>query len=487
MKLEFSLNNVGKQAAYALFVIAALTFSACRSNNDPEPVVPGEEEYIVLSGNLTTQTLSADNKYLLSGQVFVRDGQVLTIEPGTIIAGQRSSRGTLIVDRGGRIMAAGTATQPIVFTSNQAPGDRDRGDWGGIVLLGRARVNLENPSIEGITPAVQYGGTDDEDNTGVMTYVRVEFAGIELTPNNETNGITLGGVGRGTTFSHIQVSYGGDDGIEWFGGSVNGDHLVVFGTWDDCYDIDNGFSGNLQFGLSIRYPSYADQSESNGFEWDTDGDNNLTRFKTTAVVSNFTVIGPAIRINGVNNGISGNYRYGVDLRRNVAGSIFNSVFVGFPNAIRMNQSSVFPNYINSNVDNADRGVIANNIFYARTAGVVSGNTDYPAAVVQNYLAANDNTVQAGNDFQTPEAYLALGINPDLFFGTGSRILTQYPSTQNFAVATGTLTTGANFNYPKFREAARANQFDTSISYRGAFGATNWTQGWTEFNPVMISY
>ncbi|MFD2967896.1 hypothetical protein [Sphingobacterium bambusae] len=483
MKFEILLKAKSKQAALMLFAVAALAVSACRSNDDPQPIGPEEDEYVLLSGNLPTQTLSASNKYLLSGQVFVREGQVLTIEPGTIIAGERSSRGTLIVDRGGRIMAAGTATQPIIFTSNQAPGDRDRGDWGGIVLLGRARVNLESPSIEGITPAVQYGGTDDEDNTGVMTYVRVEFAGIELTPNNETNGITLGAVGRGTTFNHIQVSYGGDDGIEWFGGSVDGDHLIVFGTWDDCYDIDNGFSGNLQFGLSIRYPSYADQSESNGFEWDTDGDNNLTRFKTTAVFSNFTIIGPAID----GNAISGNYRYGVDLRRNVAGSIFNSVFVGFPNAIRMNQASVFPNYVNSNVDNGDRGVIANNIFYARTAGAVSNNADYPAATVQSYLAANENTVQAGADFQTAAAYTALGINPQLLFGTGLRILTQYPSTQNFAVTTGTITTGANFDYPKFRETTRAGKFDTNVAYRGAFGATDWTQGWTEFNPVMASY
>ncbi|WDF69764.1 hypothetical protein PQ465_05130 [Sphingobacterium oryzagri] len=487
MKFEFLLNNVSKQAVCALFAAAALTFSACSSDPGPEPVDP-EGEYQVLSGDISTRTLTANNKYLLSGQVFVRSGQVLTIEPGTIIAGERSSRGTLIVDRGGQIMAAGTATAPIIFTSNQAVGDRDRGDWGGIVLLGRAPVNLENPSVEGITPAVQYGGTSAEDNSGVMSYVRVEFAGIELTPNNETNGITLGGVGRGTQFNHIQVSYGGDDGIEWFGGNVNGDHLIVFGTWDDCFDIDNGFSGNLQFGLSIRYPSYADQSESNGFEWDTDGDNNLSRFKTTAVASNFTMIGPAIRTNEVNNSISGNYRYAVDLRRNVAGSIFNSVFVGYPNAIRMNQSSVFPNYVNASVDNADRGVIANNIFYARTAGVVSGSeATASVASITAYLTTNGNTVEAGNNFQTPQAYQALGINPDLFFGTGLRILTQYPSTQNFAVTTGTLATGANFNYPKFREANRANRFNTNVAYRGAFGATDWTQGWTEFNPVMRAY
>lgn len=454
------------------FLALAVSFAACNDDDNltPEP----EEDYEILTGDLSTRTLTANEKYLIRGQVFVRDGQVLTIEPGTVLFGEKSSKGTLIIDRGGRIIAQGTRENPIIMTSNQAPGDRDRSDWGGLVILGRARVNLPSPAIEGINPQVIYGGDDDDDDSGILEYLRVEFAGIELSANNETNGITLGGVGRGTKFEHIQVSYGGDDGIEWFGGSVNGKYLIVFGTWDDCFDIDNGFSGNLQFGLSLRYPSYADQSESNAFEWDTDGQNDPTRFTTTVVASNFTVIGPAIDGNSLN----ANFRHAVDLRRRIAGSIFNSVFVGFPTALRMNQNTVFPFYQDGS------GLIANNIFYARTNSVLSGST-VPVEDIAAYLAANDNVVQAGSDYQTSAAYQALGISPNLFFGT--KLKEQYDAHPNFAVTSGTITSGANFSYSKFSEAGRADQFDTSVAFLGAFGATDWTQGWTHFEPVSLVY
>lgn len=459
-----------KSIAVALSILA---IASCKKDPTPTPQPPGETEAVVLAGNLTTQTLTSDKKYLLRGQVFVREGQTLTIQPGTVIMGQKSSKGTLVIDRGGKIMAKGTKEKPIIMTSDQAPGNRSRGDWGGLVVLGKAPVNIPNPSIEGITPEVQYGGTDPNDNSGEMEFLRVEFAGIELSINNETNSITLGGVGRGTKFENIMVSYGGDDGIEWFGGTVDGKHLVSLATWDDCFDIDNGFSGNLQFGLSLRYPSFADQSESNGFEWDTDGQNDLTRTKTTVVASNFTVIGPFID----GNSASSNYRYGVDLRRNVAGSIFNSVFVGFPNAIRMNQSSVLPNYLDGT------GVIENNIFYAKTAGVVSGSSQ--ATEIQNYLTSKNNTVQAGADYEKSAAYTALGINPNLFYNKRLHDAA-FTTAPNFAVTSGTIATGASFANAKFSETNRTGKFQT-VAYRGAFGATDWTAGWTEFNPATKAY
>lgn len=465
---------------FSAALLSTVVFMSACSDDPITPVEQPDDDLIVLSEDISTRTLSANEKYLLRGQVFVRSGQVLTIEPGTVILGEKSSKGTLIIDRGAQIIANGTRENPIVFTSNQAAGDRDKGDWGGLVLLGRARVNLPSPAIEGITPQVVYGGEDDNDNTGSLQFVRVEFAGIELTPNNETNGITLGAVGRGTTFENIQVSYGGDDGIEWFGGSVNGKYLIVFGTWDDCFDIDNGFSGNLQFGLSVRYPSYADQSDSNGFEWDTDGDNDLTRFRTTAVASNFTVLGP--RIDG--SSISANFKHAIDFRRNIAGSIFNSVFVGFPTGVRFNQASVFPNY--DGAPATDKGIIANNIIYAQTTAILSGNTTYPAADIAAYLAANDNIVEAGADFQTTAAYTALGLKEDWFFGR-TRTNTQYPAHPSFTVTAGTLASGAKFDYAKLNEEGRADQFDKTVTFRGAFGATDWTAGWTHFDPINAAY
>lgn len=463
-------------ATLAMFAFAASCDKKDGDNNNNGNNNNGNEtEYVQLTGELSSQTLTKDKKYLIVGQVFVRDGQTLTIEPGTVIFGEKKSKGTLVIDRGGKLVADGTASEPIVFTSNQAIGDRDRGDWGGIVLLGNANVNIPNPSVEGIEPAVTYGGTDDADNSGSMQYVRVEFAGIELTPNNETNGITLGGVGNGTKFENIMVTYGGDDGIEWFGGSVNGKNLVVFGTWDDCFDIDNGFSGNLQFGLSVRYPSYADQSDSNGFEWDTNGTNEATAQPTTATVSNFTLIGPSKD----GNSYSGNFKYGVDLRRRVAANLFNSVVLGYPNAIRMNQNTVFPNY------QSGEAQVANNVFYAKTTKAVSGNGDYTADSILNYLAANDNVIEAGTEWQVPAAYQALGVNPELFFGR--TLNTEYAKHPNFAVTSGTIASGANFSYDAFQDANRSAQFDKTVTFKGAFGATDWTQGWTNFDPINTAY
>lgn len=448
---------------------------SCKDKNKPEPIPEPANELVILEGNIESQTLTADKKYLLSGQVFVKDGITLNIEPGTIILGEKKSKGTLIIDRGGKIYANGTKESPIIFTSNQEAGDRDRGDWGGIVILGKSKVNIPNPSIEGIEPQVHYGGNDDNDNSGVLEFVRVEFAGIELTPNNETNGITLAGVGKGTKFEHIMVSYGGDDGIEWFGGSVNGKYLVVFGTWDDCFDIDNGFSGHLQFGLSLRYPSYADQSDSNGFEWDTNGTNEATDQPTTPIVSNFTVIGPAID----GNSFSANFKYGLDLRRRVAANLYNSVIVGFPSAVRMNQNTVFPIYDSGDAE------IANNVFYAKTNKTVSGNNDITADDILNYLLDNDNVVEAGGEdnlYQLSSEYAALGLNPNLFFG--KKVNTQYPTHPNFAVTNGTIATGAQFSYTKI---AASNYIDKTVNFRGAFGNEDWTQGWTNFDPINAIY
>ena len=439
-------------------------------------------QYVELTGNLSTQTLTADKKYLIKGQVFVQNGQTLTIEPGTVVFGEKRTKGTLIINRGGKIMAEGTLARPIVFTSNQAPGDRDRGDWGGLVILGNASTNQIDPAIEGISPKVPFGGNpantessntpNDADNSGVLTYVRVEFAGIEISPNNETNSITMGGVGRGTKMENCMVSYGGDDGFEWFGGTVNGKNFISFNSWDDDFDVDFGYSGNVQFGVAVRYPSYADQSESNIFECDNGPNDNDVQPYTTGTFSNFTGIGPIKTGNRVGNA---NFKHAVDLRRRTAVSIVNSVFVGMPIGLRMNQPSVLAQYT------ANRGIIGNNIIispanFATGSGVTVDG-------ISAYLSANGNTVTVESNF-TDATWSTLGINPDLVYG--SRIDDQYPTNPNFAVTSGTLTSGANFSYAKFSEANRTGFFQT-VAYRGAFGSTDWTDGWAEFNPVNKTY
>ncbi|MDR6966650.1 hypothetical protein J2X31_000648 [Flavobacterium arsenatis] len=465
----------------SLFLSAAVMTSCSGDDNggttpdpDPDPVGP-----VVLTGDLTTQTLTNDKQYLLRGIVYVKNAQTLTIEPGTVIMGDKATKGTLVIVPGGKIIADGTAAEPIVFTSALEPGSRDRGDWGGLILLGKAKVNQAAPSIEGlaVSPETVYGGDIDADNSGILRYVRVEFAGIELTPNNETNSITLGGVGSGTVLENAQVSFGGDDGFEWFGGSVNGKNLIAFATWDDSFDVDFGYSGKNQFGLEVRYPSFADQSGSNSFECDNGPNDNVGvgqyNFLTTGVFSNFTCIGPRAI---VTQSINANYQHSLDLRRRTAVTIANSVFVGYPRGIRMNQQSVYDNYV------AGEGVLTNNVMVAdlQTYSVGSGMTA-TAADVNALWNATNTTITA---VPTPEQgglatiYTALGLNSNVFFG--GNVATAYSSNPTFTVTTGTLTAGASFVNPKL--AGLAN-----TTYVGAFGSTDWTDGWAEFNPISKEY
>jgi hypothetical protein len=468
---------------FSILALASLVaFSACNNKDDDDsPIVPGDD-LVELSGDLATQTLTADKQYLLKGQVFVRSGQTLTIEPGTVIFGDKRTRATLIVDRGGKIIADGTVDKPIVMTSNQEVGVRDRGDWGGLVILGNASTNQVDPAVEGITPAAFFGGNpanttasntpNDNDDSGIYRYLRVEFGGIELTPNNETNSITMGGVGRGTVMEYNMVSFGGDDGFEWFGGTVNAKYLISFCTWDDDFDCDYGWSGNVQYGLALRYPGFADQSQSNAFECDNGPNDNDVEPYTTGTFSNITAIGPIKTGNSVSNA---NYAHAMDLRRRTAISIFNSVLVGFPTGLRMNQPSVLANY------QAGRGALENNILMApRTTYAVGSGVNVDD--VKAYWEANNQLVDGAAE---DAKHSTVGINPDWFFG--SRLADAYPSNPNFVVTSGTAASGAKFDHPKFNEANRSNFFEKNVGFRGAFGATDWSNGWAEFNPVNKEY
>lgn len=460
--------------------LTIIGFTIISCSNDDNPIIvniipaPPVTPPIELKGDLVTRTLTKGNKYLIKGQTFVRAGVVLTIEPGTVIFGDKGTKGTLVIDRGGKLIAEGTAAEPIVFTSALAAGARDRGDWGGIVILGNAPVNQSSPAIEGISPAVIFGGSDNADNSGSLKYVRVEFAGIELTPNNETNCITLGGIGSATKMDYCQVSFGGDDGFEWFGGSINSKHLVVFATWDDCFDVDFGFTGKVQFGVTVSYGSYADQSGSNIFETDNGPNDNVTTLLTTGVFSNISGFGP--RISNTQT-INGNYQFLIDARRRTALTIANSVFVGFRAGLRFNQQSVFDNYA------AGTGVMTNNIMSAPIAAfsapTPATGVTVTAANIQSWWNAN-NITDVSNDL--PAVYLAFGLNTNIFFGTNTS--TGYASNPDFRItSSGTLVSGAAFTNPKLTDA-----FFTQTAYRGAFGSSaDWTDGWSEFNPISKAY
>jgi hypothetical protein len=311
-----------------------------------------------IQSDITTNTTwNSGTIYLLTGNRFVKNGATLTIEPGTIIRGDKASKGTLIVTKNGRINANGTQTQPIVFTSNEPTGQRGYGDWGGVVILGNATTNIPGGVgiIEGglLGQDATYGGTDDEDSSGVFRYVRIEFPGIAYQPNNEINGLTLGGVGSKTIIEYVQVSYSGDDSYEWFGGTVNGKYLIAHRGWDDDFDTDFGYRGKVQFALSMRNPSIADQSQSNGFESDNDGTGSGNTPITAPLFSNVTIIGP--KENGTPNSL---YRRALHLRRNTRTSVYNSLFMGYPTGLHIDGSAAQSNATNDTLQ-IERVVFAN--------------------------------------------------------------------------------------------------------------------------------
>lgn len=229
--------------------------------------------------------------YTLKGWVYVDAGAKLRIPAGTVIKGDRQTMAALIVEPGGYVEMKGTKDAPVVMTSAQPAGQRRPGDWGGLIICGRARNNQGTQQIEG-GPTTIHGGNNDADNSGVYQYVRVEFAGYPFDTDKEINGVTFGSVGSGTTVDHIQVSYSNDDSYEWFGGSVNCSYLVAYKGWDDEFDTDNGFSGTVRYCLSIRDPRIADTSQSNGFESDNNAGGAETTPFTTATFRNVTFIGP---------------------------------------------------------------------------------------------------------------------------------------------------------------------------------------------------
>lgn len=297
---------------------------------------------VTISANITANTTWLTGQtVLIQGPIYVTNNSILTIQPGVIIRGSSAVAGSgLFVTTGSKLNAVGTATAPIVFTSDQAAGSRAPGDWGGVVLLGLANNNNPNGinNIEGIATSslTQYGGgttPNDNDNSGDLEYVRIEFGGYVYAPNKEINGLTFGAVGRGTIIDHVQCSFTNDDSFEWFGGAVNCKHLVAYRGVDDDFDTDNGFSGTVQFCLGVRDPNLADPtyaatsgaSTSEAFESDNDPNGTTAAPLTTAIFSNVTDIGP---LRGVLTATTHpGFRRGARIRRNSSLKIVNSILM----------------------------------------------------------------------------------------------------------------------------------------------------------------
>jgi hypothetical protein len=263
-----------------------------------------------LSGNInTTTTLTSDKVWTLKGYVYVTDGAKLIIQPGTTIISDIAEKGALCIERGAQIIAEGNATKPIVFTSGRANGEKGPGDWGGIVILGRAKTNrTAEPTIEGGIGR-PYGGTNDLDNSGVLKYVRIEYAGIAALPNSEINALTLGGVGSGTIIENVQTIYANDDAFEFFGGTVNAKNLYAYATADDDYDFDFGFTGTITNGVAKRDPQFVDNGDAgNGVECDNDGTGSPAQPYTHPKLYNMILVGPNVSTALANHNLGWRFR-----------------------------------------------------------------------------------------------------------------------------------------------------------------------------------
>ncbi|MBN1415240.1 MAG: T9SS type A sorting domain-containing protein [Bacteroidales bacterium] len=321
------LNNAFFEKVSYIGAFGSVDWTEGWANWTPQTTAYPATTDVIAAGDITTNTtLSASKVYLLDGWVYVKSGAVLTIEPGTVIRGSKANKGAIIIEKGAKIIAEGTIDNPIVFTSNQDPGSRSYGDWGGLIILGNAQVNKIDPVIEG-GPTSTYGGLDDADSSGILKYVRIEFPGIAFQPDKEINGLTMGGVGSKTVIDYIQVSFCGDDSYEWFGGTVNARHLIAFRGWDDDFDTDYGYRGMVQFAVSLRDPSVADAgSGSNSFESDNDASGSEETPITEPVFCNVSSFGPLVT---PETSVNANYKRAMHLRRNTKLSIFNSVFAGY--------------------------------------------------------------------------------------------------------------------------------------------------------------
>lgn len=308
---------------FGLFMIISIISCKKDLGGDDGPVNVPSSTTISGSINATT-TLTSDKVWTLKGYVYVTDGASLIIQPGTIIKSDIAEKGALCIERGAKIIAEGTSDKPIVFTSGQPEGQRNPGDWGGIVILGRAKTNRSSePTIEGGIGRV-YGGTNDDDNSGVLKFVRIEYAGIAALPNSEINALTLGGVGRGTVIEYVQTIYANDDAFEFFGGTVSPKYLYAFATADDDYDFDFGYTGSVSYGIAKRDPLFVDNGDAgNGVECDNDGTGSTAQPITHPKLNNMTLIGPN------SSTALPNHNLGLRFRRGTQFSVLNSIIYGW--------------------------------------------------------------------------------------------------------------------------------------------------------------
>ncbi len=457
-----------KRLSYLLFALLVLPATTLFAQLPERVIGPGLNAGRTPYHQQSNRTLSADTAYVLTGLYYVDSTFSLTIQPGTVVFGDTGA--ALVITRGAKIFARGSANSPIVFTSNKAPGLRRSGDWGGVLILGNAPSNKVNPLIEGGIIGGSYGGNDPNDNSGVFSYTRIEFGGYRFQLNNEVNGLTMGGVGAGTEIHHVQVSYADDDSYEWFGGTVNAKYLVAFGGTDDEFDTDFGYSGKVQFALGLRDPNQWDPTgESNGFESDNDASATSTDLPwTKAVFSNVTLIGPERVDTLVGKLPPGNkFQYSALLRRSTRLSIYNSAILGYPWGLRIRD--------------------VNTIAAATGDTLQIRNLSLAASLRPNGSSSvHDSSLWAGITawFNTP-AYANAGSAPRNPSAIGLTDMNALRNPNPVPQTGSELIGGASFS------PTALSGLDV-VTYRGGFEpgkpmASQWTAGWTNFEPQTTNY
>lgn len=309
----------------------------------------------IISSNMT---LSRTNTYQLVGVVYVTNKAILTIESGTVIRGDKESCGTLVITKGCKIMAEGNETAPIIFTSNNNVSDRRPGDWGGIIILGDAPINriggVGYLDLNLIPEVSYYGGNNEDDNSGILKYVRIEYSGRKLKATKELNGLSLAGVGRKSQFEFIQVSYSNDDSFECYGGNVNFKNVISYRATDDDFDYTQGAQSIITNSTAIRDPFSFDTSGSRCFEIDSaDKSENFDSSKklTKIEANNITFLNTQENVQGL-------VREAIYIKDKSFLSLTNSVISGFE-AVALLDSKI--SIINSNLNRISfQGVIANN-------------------------------------------------------------------------------------------------------------------------------
>lgn len=437
----------------------------------------GDQEF-AFTGDVTLEK----GTYLLKGWIYVTEGAKLRIPAGTIIKGDKQTKAALIVEPGGYVEMKGTKNEPIVMTSEENPGNRKPGDWGGLIICGKAKNNEGSKQIEG-GPRTKFGGDNDSDNSGVYQYIRVEFAGYPFKTDQEINGVTFGSVGNGTIIDHLQVSYSNDDSYEWFGGAVNCKYLVAYKGWDDEFDTDNGFCGNVQYCLSIRDPRIADTSQSNGFESDNNANGSDTAPFTTATFKNVTFIGPKTAKNAdsknspeyitagnvyPDNGSKlGKFQSAMQIRRGSKLNCENSLAVGYPIGLIIDgEKGNTPKY-------AKEGslTLKNLIFAGMDVLGSDGNKIYDDQYSEDGKNITDATrVSFSHEFFLNEAgKFASSINNKMQKEAELNLQDPMKTGQNYCPAS-TLSDGNG-------------------GYIGAFKDVNdnWLEGWTNFDPQNTVY